>query len=219
MNGVKRFANDDQVQPRPGVPVVREMTTGRLSALTGGEDVFGLLAKECGLDDVRGVSPDGLQERYLYSPDMKYRYAFGRWWGDESLCTTTAWVGLNPATGDSEGRRRPTLDRCIAWSKSWNSTGLVIVNLFAHRHTDPKTLKSAADPVGPHNDRALVALSQACESTVAAWGAHGRRGDRSTAVRALLADLDCLGTTKRGEPQHPLYVPATAERVALSHLS
>jgi hypothetical protein len=186
-----------------------------MPAVTEGADLFGMLADECGLLDVEGLSPDGLYERYLYSPDKDFRYAFGRWWGNQSLATTTAWVGLNPATGDSEGRRRPTLDRCISWSKSWDSTGLVIVNLFGYRHTDPKVLKQAVDPVGPHNDTTLVAISNACEGTVAAWGAQGGLGDRSATVRSLLTNLDCLGTTKLGEPRHPLYVPATAARIAL----
>jgi hypothetical protein len=61
----------------------------------------------------------------------------------------------------------------------------------------------------------LVAMSNACEGTVAAWGTHGRLLDRSSTVRSLLANLDCLGTTKGGEPRHPLYVLATAARAAL----
>jgi len=191
------------------------MNTNQMSAVGDAGDLFGTLADEYELLDVEGESPEGWHERYLYSPDKQYRYAFGRWWGDQNLATTTAWVGLNPATGDSEGRRRPTLDRCISWSQSWNSTGLIIVNLFAYRHTDPKALNHAVDPVGPHNDSTLVAMSNACERTVAAWGAQGRLLDRSSTVRSLLANLDCLGTTNRGEPRHPLYVPATAARVAL----
>lgn len=191
------------------------MNTSQMPAVDDAGDLFRSLADEYELLDIEGVSAQGWYERYLYSPDKQYRYAFGRWWGDQSLATTTAWVGLNPATGDSEGRRRPTLDRCITWSQSWHSTGLIIVNLFAYRHTDPKALQHAADPVGKHNDATLVAMANACEGTVAAWGAHGRLLDRSSTVRSLLDNLDCLGTTKRGEPRHPLYVPATAARTAL----
>ena len=191
------------------------MNTNQMPAGDDAGDLFRSLADEYDLLDVPGVSAEGWHERYLYSPDEQYRYAFGRWWGDQDLATTTAWVGLNPATGDTEGRRRPTLDRCITWSQSWHSTGLIIVNLFAYRHTDPKALKHAIDPVGPHNDTTLEAMANACERTVAAWGAHGRLLDRSSTVRSLLANLECLGTTKRGEPRHPLYVPATAARATL----
>ena len=59
------------------------------------------LAVDLCLDYRRGTSPDGLSERYLYSADMQYRYAFGRWWGQEDLANTVVWVLLNPATGDT----------------------------------------------------------------------------------------------------------------------
>jgi hypothetical protein len=89
-----------------------------------------------------GLSPDGLPERYLYCADMVYRYAFGRWWGDQDLGATAVWVLLNPATGDTEQRRRPTLERCITWSREAGHAGLVIVNLFAFRATDPRDLRA-----------------------------------------------------------------------------
>jgi hypothetical protein len=42
-----------------------------------------------------------------------------------------------------------------------------------------------------------------------AWGTHGSLLERSTTVRAMLADypLHCLGVTRAGEPAHPLYLP------------
>ena len=73
------------------------------------DDAFAALAARHGLEDRAGTSPDGLLERYLYSPDMTYRCAFGRWWDEPDLATSDVWVLLNPATGDTEQRRRPTL--------------------------------------------------------------------------------------------------------------
>jgi hypothetical protein len=70
---------------------------------------------------------------------MMFRYAFGRWWGNTDLATTAIWVLLNPATGDTEQRHRPTLERCISRSRAAGHTGLVIVNLFAFRDTNPQT--------------------------------------------------------------------------------
>lgn len=153
-----------------------------------------------------GLSPAGLPERYLYSEDMIYRYAFGRWWGEQDLAATAVWVLLNPATGDTEQRRRPTLERCISWSRDAGHTGIVIVNLFAYRATDPWALRTAADPVGPHNDVALAAFAAAGARTLVAWGAHGRLHRRSSQVAPLLTKPMCLGTTRAGEPRHPLYV-------------
>lgn len=177
------------------------------------EELFAVLAARHGLDHSTGVSDDGLLEQYLYSLDRKYRYGFGRWWGDQDLATTDLWVLLNPATGDTEQRRRPTLDRCIARSRQSGRSGLVIANLFAHRHTDPKVLRVAADPVGPANDDALGLLTSAASRTVAAWGAGGGLQGRSRAVARILDRPFCLGTTRQGEPRHPLYVPGDATLV------
>ena len=172
-------------------------------------DALSLLAATHGLEDRTGTSPDGLSERYVYSPEMDYRYAFGRWWGQPDLATTDVWVLLNPATGDTEMRRRPTLERCISRSRAAGSTGLLILNLFAFRHTKPTELSTVLDPVGPANDEALRVLTSAAPRTIAAWGGSGGAlgSSRSRQVRSLLVRPLCLGTTRFGEPRHPLYVP------------
>jgi len=179
-------------------------------------DPFDQLATELGLEDRAGVSPDVLPERYLYSLDMVYRYAFGRWWGGPDLATTDVWVLLNPATGDTEKRRRPTLEKCIARSRSAGRSGLVIVNLFAYRHTDPQALRQATHPVGPANDATLRLLTAKAPQTIAAWGSHGKLHGRSRSVTPLLDRPLCLGITLHGEPKHPLYVPTAAELVPWS---
>lgn len=144
---------------------------------------------EHGLHDVRTIAPQGLPERYLYSTDMLYRYAFGRWWGDEEVARSVVWVMLNPATGDTDGKKRPALERAVARSKQWNADGLIVVNLFAYRGTDPTVLRGAADPVGPANDHTLELLTSRGLLTVAAWGQQGRLRQRSVEVRPLLSDL------------------------------
>lgn len=169
-------------------------------------DTFSRLASDNNLTDGEGLSPEGMTERYMYSPDMVFRYAFGRWWGDTDLATTAIWVLLNPATGDTEKRHRPTLERCISRSRAGGHTGLVIVNLFAFRDTNPRNLRTARDAVGPANDEVLRVVTTAGAQTVAAWGGHGRIGGRSGRVGPLLDSPLCLGVTQRGEPRHPLYV-------------
>lgn len=51
---------------------------------------------------------------------------------------------------------------------------------------------------------------------VAAWGSHGRLLGRGRDVALQLPGALCLGHTHRGEPRHPLYVPATADLVPLT---
>lgn len=177
------------------------------------DDVVAAIASAHRLADRSGASPHGLPERYLYSADMTYRYAFGRWWGEQDLASSDVWVLLNPATGDTEQRRRPTLDKCIARSRQAGRTGLVIVNLFAYRHTDPNVLAQVDDPVGPANDEVLRVFTATAPRTIAAWGSHGSLHGRSRQVGPLLDGPRCLGTTQAGEPRHPLYVAGDAPLV------
>ena len=98
-------------------------------------------------------------------------------------------------------------------SRETGATGLVVVNLFAFRHTDPRELRSARDAVGPANDDVLRVLTRGGLVTVVAWGAHGGLRGRSREVGPLLTEPRCPGTTRRGEPRHPLYVPSDAALV------
>lgn len=197
------------------------------------------LADKYGLDSPNDDCPYGEACRYLYSREKVngewvYRYAFALWWGAQTLATTVAWVLFNPATGDTEKRHRPVLDYCRQRSREWryggNSyTGLVIVNLFAYRATNPKKLTrlSAEAAVGPHNDNVLEDITRGCGLTVAAWGnGNGSAIDRSRSadVRPILEDPHCLqkkvggvwqDATKSGEPFHPARMAHAAKLIPL----
>ena len=129
-------------------------------------------AAERGLEYTCSSSASGLSDCYVYSPGRAYRYAFVRWW--DAGRPLVLWVVINPGKGDTENHRRPTLERCIAWSRAWGAGGLAFANLFAFRHNKPRGLRGEVDPVGPHNDAALLALGHVAWRTVAAWGGHGR---------------------------------------------
>jgi hypothetical protein len=149
----------------------------------------------------------------LFSPDQRYRYALWRRWGMEGESVPLVVIGLNPSTADAT-TDDPTVRRCIAFAKREGLGGLLMLNLFAFRSTDPAALYAEADPVGPRNDECLAYFAQ-CVATdagrlVAAWGAHGAHRYRSARVVELIqragARLECLGTTKSGQPRHPLYL-------------
>lgn len=180
------------------------MAAGNLSGPVD-PTLFGL-AEELDLDLVTTSPSPDTTDHAIYSRDSNYRYALARWWGAPDLEKATVWIGLNPATGDTDGKPRPTLAGCAARSKKWDHSGLLFLNLFAYRATNPKHLAEAADPVGPINDLVLERLSGAAGKTVAAWGGGGSLLGRSSVVASLLNDAQCLGTTRRGEPRHPLYV-------------
>lgn len=146
----------------------------------------------------------------VFSSDRIYRYELRRTW-DASL-PTVAFVGLNPSTAD-ETADDPTIRRCIGFAKRWGYGGLVMLNLFAFRATDPRVMRSATDPVGPDNDWHLTHVK--AETIVAAWGAGGLYRGRDHEVWHLLGGrLSALGFTKDGHPRHPLYVRGDTELVA-----
>lgn len=93
--------------------------------------------------------------------------------------------------------------------RSWGYGGLAVVNAYAWRSIDPAALWRADDPVGPDNDRHLVAATAGMAMVVAAWGAR-IRADRVEQIRRLpgFERLYALGVTRAGQPRHPLYVPA-----------
>ena len=146
-----------------------------------------------------------------FSPCRTYRYTL---WRDLEVLGWQSpryamFIGLNPSTAD-EVRDDPTIRRCMGFAKSWGFPRLCMTNLFAFRATDPAVMKAAADPIGPDNDRWLVALAHHAAVVVAAWGTHGTFRDRDKAVRLLLPGrLHCLRETKDGFPAHPLYLPKT----------
>ncbi len=122
---------------------------------------------------------------------------------------------LNPSTADAF-RVDPTITRCIRHAHRWRCGGLVIVNLFALRATNPTALAGHPDPVGPDNDQVITdVLTVAGHGPViVAWGCDKilrRTGRDAQVVRYLRASgrpTEALRITKGGFPQHPLYVPA-----------
>ena len=145
-----------------------------------------------------------------FSPCRTWRYRLWRTWAEGPRL---AVVGLNPSTAD-ETTNDPTVTRCIGYARSWGFGGLVMLNLFAFRGTDPRTTLIAPDPVGPRN---LDAIVEAClevhlegGAILAAWGCHGRHRGQGEIVKTRLGDVGlpvaCLGFTKGGDPRHPLYL-------------
>lgn len=153
---------------------------------------------------------DDLVERRsaVFDPTRTYRYTLERHWGDAS---PAVFVMLNPSTADAFADD-PTIRRCTSFAKREGCGGLIVVNLFALRATDPKQLYTHPDPVGPLNDGIVYEARLQGSPVIAAWGVHGALNGRAEVVVGLLefSDLMCLGTTKDGRPRHPLYVPGDA---------
>lgn len=147
-----------------------------------------------------------------FSADRVYRYKLRRIWDwDRPL---VCFNMLNPSTAD-ERKNDPTVTRCIGFAYGWGFGGLIVVNAFAYRATDPRELKRAHDKgvfiIGKDNARVIFDAANACDLIVCAWGTGGKLFDRGPDVTKFLVDEGfkpkCLGVTKGGHPKHPLYIP------------
>jgi len=144
----------------------------------------------------------------VFSEDRQYRYRLTRTWGSSG--THATWIMLNPSTADAL-EDDPTIRRCIGFTRQWGLDGLIVVNLFALRATDPAELLRARAPIGDANDQFIREAVHPWSVVVAAWGAHPLAAVRSQQVLEMItakADVGCLGTTKGGYPRHPLYIAA-----------
>lgn len=159
------------------------------------------------MPDLFGNATDTVTRSALISDCGRYRYWLRRVWDGDSrlLC----WVMLNPSVADAS-QDDPTIRRCISFSRAWGYTGLIVVNLFAWRATDPSELPDAPRAVGSDNDDHIRRASWN-RDVIVAWGAlrkqHVRRAVRTmVGLNEYGASVQCLERTVAGHPRHPLYV-------------
>jgi hypothetical protein len=165
-------------------------------------------------------------EGAAFAPGRNWRYTLWRRWKwpdsgtimsgiparNDELNRMVAFIGLNPSTAD-EFKNDPTVTRCINFAKAWGYDGMIMLNLFAWRDTDPEKMKKATMPVGSRNDGVIQYLVQRVGKTIACWGNHGSYENRSCFVADLARSIpiDHLGLNKSGQPKHPLYIPASTK--------
>lgn len=149
-----------------------------------------------------------------------YRYWLERRWGDTA---PMVFVMLNPSTADAT-EDDPTIRRCRSFAEREGAGGLIVVNLFALRATNPAELQKHDEPVGPDNvqnvGQALLLAAITRGYVVCAWGAHDMATREARRLRRRASDccveLRCLGLTKAGAPRHPLYLKSDAPLVPYS---
>jgi hypothetical protein len=144
------------------------------------------------------------------STDGLYRFTLSRTWDEDQM--PLIFVMLNPSTADAMVDD-PTIRRCISFAQREGKGGILVVNLFAYRATNPDYLLLAEDPFGP-NLPFLTGVLQSEAPVVVGWGGNrlARDPGHALSVRAmeLGKELLCLGTNKDGSPKHPLYLRADA---------
>ena len=143
----------------------------------------------------------------IYSPCERYRYSLTRTWQDSA--PKVNFIMLNPSTA-TELQNDPTVERCEQRARTLGFGGFCVTNIFAWRDTDPKKMRTAANPIGAEHDAAILNGCAWADHIIAAWGTHGAHLQRGPAVKTLLWTLKMpiyhLGLTKAGHPKHPLYL-------------
>ena len=157
-------------------------------------------------------APPTVRKDAVISACGSYRYQLTRVWETKAVLP---FVMLNPSTADAE-LDDPTIRRCIGFARREGAGGIMVVNLYGLRATNPAELRKVKDPFGPEN-RANIQFAGAMAAAnqmpiVCAWGTGGwvKSADRDAMhlLKHTGAKLVCLGTTKAGHPKHPLYIAA-----------
>jgi hypothetical protein len=148
----------------------------------------------------------GTESLAVFSDCERYRYELHRVWNPER--PALVFLMLNPSTAD-ERMNDPTVERCQRRAQAMGHGGIVVLNLFALRATDPRDMKAADEPVGQHNDDTILSVVDGRE-VICGWGAHGGHLNRAQEVREMIRHRASLilhlGLTKGGQPRHPLYI-------------
>jgi hypothetical protein len=153
----------------------------------------------------------------MISDDGLYRYQLRRVW-DPTL-PILVYICLNPSVADS-AKDDPSIRVMRSRARRLGYGGIVVVNLFAWRSTDPGVIAEAVylcdgtrapalfDPIGPENGRYIDEAVKEASLVVCAWGNHGALWDRCYEVERRLrkagVPLHCIDLTKGGQPCHPL---------------
>jgi hypothetical protein len=144
----------------------------------------------------------------LFSACRRWRYLLWRCW--DASKPAANFLMLNPSTAD-EFRLDPSCTRARNYAERWGFGAVLVTNLFGWRATDPREMKSAKNPVGRGNDRAIVQAARNAKLVVCAWGNHGAHLGRADVVVDLLKRnriaLHALRVNSQGHPAHPLYLP------------
>lgn len=148
----------------------------------------------------------------LISDCGRFRYYLLRQWA--TYRPLLVFVLLNPSKADAFVDDR-TLAKCMAFAYSLSYDGVLILNAYAYRATDPEDLREAGYPVGPMNDDILRAMLPGQPMVICGWGANARGKERPAEVLQIIRESGCTPHALRlladGTPEHPLYLPSTCK--------
>ena len=172
------------------------------------QDIFQTM-DECHTQDWVIASSVLLDRVAIFSTNYLYRYVLHIEWNENNpYC---CFILCNPSTAD-EIKNDATIERCERRARKWGYGGVVILNIFSYRSTNPKMLYNVIDPVGILNDRVIKTISTGSDLVIIGWGTHGKLLDRGNKVLQILRESGikpmALRVNADGKtPSHPLYLP------------
>lgn len=152
------------------------------------------------------------REAEFHGPNQEYRPILRRTWGSGPRLIV---IGLNPSVANHLIDDH-TITVLMGRGHRMSYGGLVMLNAFDWRDTDPEAMKAAAEPNSPVNDNAIRRVvrdeTATGDTVIAAWGHHATYLNREEELLRLLCEelntpLYALGLTKDGHPRHPLRIP------------
>jgi hypothetical protein len=153
--------------------------------------------------------PIGSKVDASFSHCGRYRWLLSEIWDD--TLPVVGWILMNPSVAGIKFAD-PTLIKTGKFTRRWGYGGQLIANASAYRITDSRRLCEVADPIGPENDAAILAMARRSGTVVLAFGQPPRalrnRGlDVIQMLRAAGVTLKCLRLAQDGRsPWHPLYL-------------
>lgn len=164
------------------------------------------------LDDVAGAE---------LSDCGHYRYLLWREW--DTSRPPLGWIMLNPSTADAR-QDDPTIRRCVGFAQRDGYGGIRVANLYCLRAPNSHALANVDDPIGDDDPWGWLLPwgpgARVCHDVALAWGGLHKVWRGSRRARSVLdkappdVRLLCLGTTRTGQPRHPLYLASDTPFVA-----
>lgn len=146
------------------------------------------------------------------SADGHFRYCLRRRW--KTLGPNLCFLMLNPSKADAH-QDDPTVRRCMAIARRMDYAGIVIVNLFAFRSTDPNVLQDNSLYIGQMNMYHIQEAVDYVDKVICSWGVHPIANNQARRVGTILDKagmsdkLYCLRMTSNGYPMHPLFADSS----------
>lgn len=166
------------------------------------------------LNDERGDLFSLEQWGAVFGPEINgfspHRYMLWRVFDEQRPLLVVIMLNPSKATHLTGDR---TIDGLIRRARAMGYGGILVVNCFAWRATDPADMKREGErAIGEENDLAIAIAVDQDLDVLCAWGVNAMHLEREKRVRCLISEGRAkphwLRLCGGGAPEHPLYLPS-----------